>query len=71
VRLRQVLSVLGAMAIVALVPVSASAAAPGCTPHLDAQGPSVTISPDYSNPLQSDYSYDVSGDHVAVITCLG
>jgi hypothetical protein len=54
----------------AFIPASASAAAATCVPHLDAQGPTVYVAPNYGHPLQSDYSYDASGTHVGVVTCL-
>ena len=42
-----------------------------CVPHLNSQGPTVTISPNYSDPLQSDYDYNSDGTYVEVVTCLG
>jgi hypothetical protein len=46
-------------------------AAVACVPHVNSQGPTVTVAPDYSHPLQSDYGYDSDGTYVEVVTCLG
>jgi hypothetical protein len=57
---------------VALLTVGAVTAvqASACTPHLDTQGPTLTVSPNYSDPSKSDYSYDFTGTHVGAVTCL-
>lgn len=57
--------------VVAVTATAGAAPALACTPHVNSQGPSVTIAPDYSDPANSNYSYDADGTYVQVVTCLG